>query len=141
MAQTTPLLNKGPFQNLKTGPVKIFILLSLGVVKLIYLHRHTKEEGEKIHERETREQLFLQKHGGVEVGAVFCCGIVLMGNIHLVIHDYHVDHHTHHRHTENQAHQEGPPPPKNAKMFVSNCFVIYHFNCGAKVKFSALFLV
>lgn len=47
-------------------------------IPLIYLHRHTKEEGEEVHDGEAWKQLSLQKHSGVVVVAVLCCDIVLM---------------------------------------------------------------
>lgn len=43
-----------------------------------YLYRHTEEEGEKVHDGEAWENLFLQKHSGVVVVAVLCCGVVMM---------------------------------------------------------------
>lgn len=48
------------------------------LIPLIYLYRHTKEEGEKVHDGEAWEQLSLQEHGGVVVVAVLHCGVVLM---------------------------------------------------------------
>lgn len=43
-----------------------------------YLHRHTKEEGEEVHNGEARKQLSLQEHGRVVVVAVLHCDIVLV---------------------------------------------------------------
>lgn len=91
----------------------------------IYLYRHTKEEGEEVHDGEAWKQLSLQKHGGVVVVTVLCCDIVLMWNIHLVVHDNHVDHHAHHRHTEKQAHQERFPPPSRAETGVRNWCILF----------------
>lgn len=47
-------------------------------MQLIYLYRHTKEEGEEVHDGEAWEQLSLQEHGGVVVVAVLHCGVVLV---------------------------------------------------------------
>lgn len=81
------------------------------LIQVIYLYRHTKQEGEEVHDGKTREKLSFQKHGGVVMVAVLCCGVVLMRNIHLVVHNNHVHHHAHHRHTENKADKERFPPP------------------------------
>lgn len=43
-----------------------------------YLHRHTKEEGEEVHDGEARKQLSLQEHGRVIVVAVLHRDIVLV---------------------------------------------------------------
>lgn len=43
-----------------------------------YLHRHTKEEGEEIHDGEARKQLSLQEHGRVVVVAVLHRDVVLV---------------------------------------------------------------
>ena len=53
-------------------------LIELQLIPLIYLYRHTKEEGQEVHDGEAWEKLSLQKHGGVVLVAVLHCGIVLM---------------------------------------------------------------
>lgn len=78
---------------------------------MIYLYRHAEKERQEVHDGEAREQLGLQEHGGVVMVAALHCGVVVMGNAHLVVHNNHVDHHAHHRHAEDQTHKEGLPPP------------------------------
>lgn len=91
--------------------LKFSYYLEVQWIPRIYLYRHTKEEGEEVHDGEAWEQLSLQEHGGVVVVAILQRGVVLMGNIHVVVHDNHVGHHAHDRHTEKQAHQERFLPP------------------------------
>lgn len=69
-------------------------------ITLTYLYRNAKEERKEVHDGETWGHLPLQHHGRVVVVALFSCDIVLMGNAHLVVHDDHINHHAHHRHTE-----------------------------------------
>lgn len=76
-----------------------------------YLHGHAEEEGEEVHDGEAGHQLSLQEHGGVVVVAVLHGEVVLVRSVHLVVHDDHVHHHAHHRHAEDEADQEGLPPP------------------------------
>ena len=80
-----------------------------------YLHRHTEEEGDQVHDGEPREQLSLQEHGGVVGHAVLGRGVVVVGHVDLVVHDDHVHHHAHNRHAEEQADQEGLLPPGREK--------------------------
>lgn len=80
-----------------------------------YLHRHAEQEGQEVHDGEAGQQLSLQEHGGVVVVAFLDADIVLVYGIHLVVHDYHVHHHAHHRHAEEEAHEEGFPPPVSGR--------------------------
>lgn len=43
-----------------------------------YLHGHAEQEGDEVHDGETRQQLPLQEHGGVVVVAVLHRDIVLV---------------------------------------------------------------
>lgn len=52
--------------------------LGVKLIPVIYLHRHTKQEGEEVHDGEAWEQLSLQKHGGVVAVAVLCRIVVMM---------------------------------------------------------------
>lgn len=67
------------------------------------LHRDTEEKRDQVHDGEARQKLFLQEHGGVVLLSVLGCGVVVVGHVDLVIHDYHVHHHAHNRHAEKQA--------------------------------------
>lgn len=84
---------------------------------MTHLHRYAKKKREQVHDREAWEQLSLQEHGGMVQVAVLSRGVVLVGSVHLMVHDDHVYHHAHHWHTKYQAHQERFPPPRRAKTF------------------------
>lgn len=81
--------------------VDITFAINCSTIALIYLHGNAKDERKEVHEGQTWSHLPLQEHGRMVMVAILSCDIVLMGCTHLVVHDDHVHHHAHHRHTGN----------------------------------------
>ena len=80
-----------------------------------HLHRHTKQEGDEVHDGETGQQLALQDHV-LMVGLPLLHGaVVVVRGADLLVHHDHVDHHAHDGHAEHQAHKERPPPPETTR--------------------------